>query len=110
MTPKEFETVVKELDLTGFPARIALQVVKSDVADAFEIQGSLGTKERDSGESMHVYQVELVRVEVLPWLQRSQAESLVRDFLRRMVLHELDEQIRWGARRPFDPHRNEVSR
>ncbi len=55
-------------------------------------------------EPSRINTVRLTDPEIIARLSVDDCRSLIRSVLTECVCHELDENIKWGNERPFDPH------
>jgi hypothetical protein len=107
MRTDEFITFVRKVELSGFPVRIQLVACRDEYLDAMRLQASMDVKCRDTGAPICTYMVETISMEGVAQLSRNAAVRLVHDFLRRLLVHELDECFLVNGVRVYDPHEND---
>lgn len=73
---------------------------------ALEFALEARVKSRDTGEPIPLVQVEGYATDSFRHPQ--DVHRVVRNMLRNMLLHELDESFLVGGERPYDPHKGEI--
>lgn len=106
---RDANRVLASIDFSRFPVPIRFSWrFEEEITESLVLKFEMPVFDRDTGKPSRISTVRSISVRDLPYiLKLKHLVGLVREEVRKTLLHEIDECFLVGGERVFDPHRGE---